>query len=260
MSLLRPERIHAILSPGQLVLARRVDDCEAFPLQGDSGDVEAVLRALELGLDKFPMRENRLSLMLADTYARCSLTAPVDTLLSVEEEGVLARQAFRERYGDVAQEWTIRYQPQDLGQPFMACAAETGLITGIQAICEKYEMRVDGIQPMLARVHAQVARSPHARTGWLAIVEPGWLHLALLQDRAWMQLASTRSFGSWAEDLNTLLHREATLHGQAHDAPLWLVSAVPGLTVPAQYSTWRLLPGLPAKSNLPYVDLVLGMQ
>lgn len=259
MSLLRPERIHAILAPGRLVLFRNAGDCQEIPLQ-DDGNEEGFLSQVEEAISKYVTSKSRLGLMLAGSHARYALTAPVDTLLSEKEEGALARQAFRERYGDASQDWIVRHQAQELGQAFFACAVEPDLISGIQSIGMNSGIRIDSIEPLLAVLYTQPMRIKPVQDGWLAIAEPGWLHLVLLKGRAWVQMASVRTFGHWADELKTLLMREATLHGQNHDAPLWLVSAIPGLSVPAQFSSWRLLPGRAAKSNMPYVDLALGMQ
>lgn len=255
---LRPERVHAILAPGQLVLARSASDSVAYPLQADGADMDSVLAQLEQAVGEYAKRKCRLQLMLAGDYARYALTAPVDTLLSEREEAVLARQAFRERYGDASQEWEIRFRPQELGKPFLACSVEPGLVKGMQSLKSKPEIRVESIRPLLAEVYAQPGWSRHAKDGWLAILEPGWLHLVLLQDRAWVQLASTRTFGGWADDLNILLMREASLHGQDAKAPLWLVSAVPNTKIPAQFDTWHWLPGQLSGASNPYLGLVLG--
>lgn len=218
----------------------------------------SVMARLEQAVAEYTSSKCRLQLMLAGDYARYALTAPVGSLLSEHEEAALARQAFRERYGETLQEWEIRYQPQELGKPFLACSVESGLVKGAQSLKSGHEIRVDSIRPLLAVAYAQFARSRHARAGWLAIVEPGWLHLVLLQDRAWMQLASTRTFGEWADDLNILLMREASLHGQNAKAPLWLTSAVPSLKIPTQFDTWHWLPGQPVGANKPYLGLALG--
>lgn len=230
----------------------------AYPLPADGADMGSVLTQLEKAVDEYANRKCRLQLMLAGDYARYALTAPVDTLLSEQEEAVLTRQAFRERYGETLQEWEIRFQPQELGKPFLACSVEPGLVKGVQSLKSGHEIRVDGIRPLLAEVYAQFGRLRRAGDGWLAILEPGWLHLVLLQDRAWVQLASTRTFGEWADDLNILLLREASLHGQDAKAPLWLASAVPNTKVPAQFDTWHWLPGQPAGASKPYLGLVLG--
>lgn len=258
MSRFRPDRLYATLAPGQLVLARTAGGSEVFPLQGGSEDAGTVLPQLELAFDKFATRKGRLRLMLGGAYARYALTAPVGALLSEVEEDALARQAIRQHLGDATEGWTVRYRIQERGQPFLACAVETALIDGIQSLCAKRGIRVDSIQPLLAWAYAQSARAPR-RDGWLAVVEPGWLHLILLQGWAWMHLASVRTFGGWEDELDILLRREAVLHGQDHEAPLRLVSAIPGLSCPARFPSWQLLPAASAKSDTPYLDLALGM-
>lgn len=260
MSLLRSERLHAILSSGLLVLARGNNDHTAYPLQGDAEDSGTVLRQLKQVLEKSASPHARLRLMLAGEWARYALTAPVPELLSALEEEALARQAFRERYGEASQQWSVRYLPQNPGQPFLACAADSALVEGMQALCRECDVRLVGLQPMLAVMRGQLGRRSPARDGWLVVVEPDRLHLVLLQDRSWMQMASAKTFGNWIEALDKLLKREATLHGREHDDPVWMVSAVPGLEIPAHRPSWRWLAPPPVNGGQPYIDFALDMQ
>lgn len=260
MSLLRSERLHAVLSSGQIILARGGSDRAAYPLQGEAGDSGAALRQLKQVLEKSASPHARLHLMLAGEWARYALTAPVPELLSVQEEETLARQAFRERYGEASQQWTVRYLPQNMGQPLLACAADSTLIEGMQALCRECDVRLASLQPMLAVMRGQLGRRSPARDGWLVVVEPDRLYLVLLQDRSWMQMASAKTFGDWAEALDKLLKREATLHGRNHDDPVWMVSAVPGLEIPAHRPSWRWLSSPPVNGGQPYIDVALDMR
>lgn len=261
MSRLWPDELLCVLSPQHLALidkslfGRGSGQNISRTLAADEDDHQAVLAAFEQALAQFEGKRSRLRLVLAGAFARYALTMPVTALLSAEEEAALARQCFIQRFGEASQAWVVRHKVQGLGEPFFCCAAPAALLDGIKALCTSRKIQPVSAEPLLAFAWQEARRKLPGRAGWLAVTEPGRVHLIALSNRAWVQLASTRTHDGWETALATLLQREASVLGRSADEPLWLIGAAPGMTLP-DARPWRWLTA--PQSDAPYLDLVMG--
>ncbi len=271
MSRLWPERLLGVLSPRHIALAKqpllgRATGAQfSRALEGDEDDHAQVLEAFEQGLVTLSAGHSKLKpaslkLVLAGSLARYALTVPVTTLLSVEEESALARQTFVQRYGDASLSWTVRYQAQGLGDAFLASAVDNTLLDKLKTLCQTYKVELESVEPLLATAWRKSRRQLSRKASWLAVTEPGRVHLLAVHDRAWLSLASAHIHEDWEAVLATLLQREAAVLdrnvlSKNGDETVWLMGAAPGINLPAA-RPWRWL--ATPTGDTPYLDFVLG--
>jgi hypothetical protein len=256
-----PDELRGVVSPRHLALVRKPllgrpsGQDYSHVLATDEESHEQILAAFEQGLTELAAEQSTLKLMLAGSLARYALTMPVSALLSVEEETALARQAFVQRYGDASQSWTVRHQVQGLSDPFICSAVETAFLDKLKMLCQTHKIQLAQAEPLLAVAWRKARHQLPGKANWLAVTEPGRVHLISLHNRAWINLASARTHGDWESVLVTLLQREASVLDGNENEAVWLMSAEPGLSLPSA-RPWRWL--TTPQSDAPYLDFVLG--
>ena len=261
MSRLWTDELLGVVSPQNIALVKKplfgTASAGGFSqtLQVDEDDHESILETFGQGLAQLSAPRSKLKLVLAGSLARYALTTPVNSLLSVEEETVLARQTFVHCYGDVSQDWMVRYQVQGLGEPFLCSAVEIGFVDKLRVLCRKHKIELRSMEPLLAIAWRKARRQLPSGTGWLAVTEPGRVHLISLQNRSWAHLAGSRTHGEWETVLATLLKREASIIDRSEDEPVWLMATGPGVKL-SETRSWRWLTA--PRGDTPHLDLVLG--
>jgi hypothetical protein len=149
----------------------------------------------------------------------------------------------------------VRYQIQGLGDPFLCSAVETAFIDKLKSLCQNHKIDLERAEPLLSIAWRKARRQIPGKANWLAVTEPGRVHLVSLYNRAWVNLASSRTHGNWEAVLATLLQREASILDRNEDETVWLIGTEPGVTLP-EARPWRWLTR--PKGDTPYLDLVLG--
>ncbi|MGO9444196.1 MAG: hypothetical protein ACLPXB_05375 [Thiobacillaceae bacterium] len=261
MSRLWPEELRGVMLSGQVALVRKPllggspKKGGALVLPVDPEDQEQLLHALDQALPRLSAGHSRLGLVLAGSLTRYALTPAVSALLSVQEETALARQAFIQRYGDASTDWTVRHQVQGLNDPFICSAVETAFLQKLKACCDRCKIQLSQVEPLLAVVWRKARRRIPETANWLAVAEPGRVHLVSLRRRAWMSLASVRTHGDFEDALATVLQREASVLEADADATVWVMSAATGVSLPTS-RPWRWLNQ--RDSTTPCLDFVLA--
>ncbi|MGA7178765.1 MAG: hypothetical protein WBX11_04145 [Thiobacillaceae bacterium] len=261
MSRLWTNDLLGVLSPQHIAVVKKTlfgrTAGEGFTqaLQADEDDHDSMLETFGQGLSQLAVVGSRLRLVLAGSLARYALTMPVNALLSMEEETGVARQTFVQRYGDASQGWTVRYQVQGLGEPFLCSAVETTLLDKLRMLCQNRKVVLSAVEPLLAIAWRKARRRLPGKAGWLAVTEPGRVHLIALQKNSWVNLASSRTHGDWETVLATLLQREASILERNENETVWLMATEPGLNI-SKARPWRWL--TTPQGDTPYVDFVLG--
>ncbi|MBU1395303.1 MAG: hypothetical protein KKE84_04070, partial [Gammaproteobacteria bacterium] len=131
---------------------------------------------------------------------------------------------FERVHGEAAAQWALRVSPGRNGEPMLASAVDARLLDALRATFAAAGVRLDSIQPSLMAVCNAHRRRLQGRHAWLALLEPGSLCLALLQDGRWARIRSMRIGPGWRVELALLLAREAYLAdpgAAARDVFLW---------------------------------------
>lgn len=245
MSRLSPERLIVTLAPGQLS-ARRVEGRRQAQLLDQHAIAVAasgpapwtgVFASLELLLDDPAWSKREINIVLSSHFVRYVILPP-GKRLGEREEMALARLVFRNLYGNLANDWTLRISPSG-GQARVASGIPNACLAELQAACEGRGTLVS-IQPMLMTVYNRIREEIDEDSGILALVEAGRITLATLADGQWQSIASRAAEGS---ELPALLDEIAALSGQAAGGRLWLCDP-DGLASVPDDTGWRV--GRPA--------------
>ncbi len=176
------------------------------------------LAALDQALGDAGARGGAAGVVLSNHFVRYLVLPWQPELNSARELGGLAQLRFKAVYGDAAAAWTVRCSEGGWGQPSVACAVDTELLAALRAALEARGLRLASMQPLLMAVFNDLRRK-FAGDAAFAIVEPGRLCLALMQQGAFDAIVSRRTPADAAQAIEQEL---ATLPPRADGAALEL--------------------------------------
>lgn len=252
MSLLSREQVTIGFSPAQLsALCRRgrrqPPEERLVPLAGNGEALwENALEALEILLDDKAWGGREVTLILSNHYVRYAVI-PKSRILAPARLNDLARIVFREIFGDLARDWALRVSPARQTRTLASGVPQT-LLTAISAICEE-RCTLRSIQPGLMPVFNRVRANLDRHSGTLALLEPGRITLAAIEQGQWL------SIDSRAGDGDHLPERLAEVHALSGHPPggrLWLCDLTGKAIVPDD-PAWlpeRLSAGRPANNGM----------
>lgn len=198
------------------------------------GAVEALAGALA-GLDPRPACAQ---VILSSHLVRYALVPWSDALSDEAEELAFARHGFTRIYGEAAAQWVLRVSPGGNRAPLLASAIDAPLFEALQEAFAGAGVRLDSVQPNLMTVYNDYRRRLRGGNGWLAVVEPGTLCLALFHQGRWARIRSLRTGPGWREELPLILERETYLADPAtasREVYLW----APGLREVPKDGRWQ---------------------
>lgn len=254
MSLSLRDELRVFLHPGQVVLARigrevtgrgivrrmlakQIVPCDDVPAAENPWAGAA--RALESALPGMAGRKQLATVIISSHFVRHALVPWSAELNSDEEEIAFARHSFRKIYGEVAERWELRLSPDRAGMPQLASGVDGRLLDALRALFERAGVTLGSIQPHLMAACNSSRHRLKWRSTWLALVEPGSLCLALLQQGSWAGVRTMRIGSGWRDELSLILEREAYLADSGMPAGEVLVWAPePGDAVLPEQVQW----------------------
>lgn len=200
MSRLWPDRIRIGFAPERVELA-------SFGLRGGSkprrqtsitcertaaaAAWEPPLEILAESLRAFASRGDRATVVLSNAFVRYLVIPWPSEVLSPRELGELAVMRSRATFGEAAADWTIRVCPGAYGQPSIACAVETALVSALRERLDELGLRLVSLQPLLMAAYNDIRREL-GRSSIFVIIESGRLGVSLLAEGEWHYVASRR--------------------------------------------------------------------
>jgi hypothetical protein len=188
-------------------------------------DWRPALAVLISKIETLAWRKADLDVVLSSHLARFVLM-PWTADVSEVDAAAYARHQFNAIYGSAADAWTVCMGVAHPRRPRVAAATERALVDELSAQVAPYDMRLHSLCPLLAAlVDALPAKDP-ALSGWVALVEPGCVHVACIDTGYCIDIRGTRYDGDPLPPLLTLL-RESALNTDrdTQDAPVKLYAA-----------------------------------
>lgn len=224
---LAPERLSALVVGG-LWRTRLIDRHALLLSDQDAVHWEKGVAALAKLLDEPAWTGRDIGVILSGHYVRHAVI-PAGSGMSDAERRNLAEVVFREVFGDLARDWELRVSPMAGGVPTIACGAPRPLLAALRETCEG-RGRLQSIQPSLMPVFNRVRQHMAKAVGCLALVEPGRITLAALDNGQWTYVDSRAGSGNL---LPQLLLEEGELHERQPGGILWLCDLSGDARVPA---------------------------
>lgn len=192
-----------------------------------------------------------LSVILAGTWGRCLLTAPIASLPGADDLTALARQTAAEAYGPQALDWHTQIQTQGPGLPLIVSVIKPAWLDALRQLAASLHLKLESVTPLLAACWNQSCRRIPAQASWFALTEPGRVQLLALQNGKWVSTASTRCEAE-TSGLRTLLHREAQFMNRPYEEGEAWVYATFQAPPKSRRWRWNLLTTVPAQ---PFANL-----
>ena len=154
-----------------------------------------------------------LTLVLSNQFVRYQIIPAMPAFSPADKVMAVATHCFRESYGDSVDNWTIRVSPIPHGDSLLISAIDTELVTAIETLCQKYQCRLNSLQPYLMSGFNSMRRQIGAGVSALVQVEAGRLTIALMRDGHWQNITAIKTVEDWSVDLAALISREMLLSG-----------------------------------------------
>jgi len=152
-----------------------------------------------------------LSIVLSNHFVRYKVI-PAPPAFTVPGKALLiATHCFRETYGDIVEDWTIKLNTVAGGDTLVACAVDSSLIAALQGLAKQYQCTLKSIQPYLMSGFNLARRQIKPLATCYAQVEEGRITIALIRDGAWQTIAGCVAGRDWELALTALIARETLL-------------------------------------------------
>jgi hypothetical protein len=169
----------------------------------------------------------RADVVLSNELARFAVLPWVAGLDGADERDGLARHAFVQAHGSVAETWELRFSDQAWGAPLLASAIDAALLAALRDRLAAHGWRLGSVQPLFAwsynRWRAQIAETSF----WFVAAEPRRLCIARHGAGGWESVRSHRVVRDWRRELPVLLTRERLQSPSAAGGRVYV--ATPGL-------------------------------
>lgn len=165
------------------------------PAQGWNWPLQEMNKILPRYADDHP----RVSIVLSNHLVHYALVPWSDLISSEEEQLAHAEHCFHMTYGAISSNWALRLSRSAIGAAQLASAVDEELLRNCRDMVRQHGLRLVSVQPYLMsafnRLNHQIKRSDV----WFALVEPGNICIARLQDGKWTRLRTARLGGRWEE-------------------------------------------------------------
>ena len=125
----------------------------------------------------------KIRLVLSNAFVRFAVLPWREGVVARQDWLGLARHAFRQDYGNVADAWSIRVSLGEYGAPVVASAIDQTFFDSLQLAAEKIGFKWQAILPLA------MCLLNRKQTGWLLIAEPQHLLLCQTAQGQWQQFS-----------------------------------------------------------------------
>jgi hypothetical protein len=192
------EHVTVEMSPASLgVRGERIACDPGYGAEPWQGALEQ-LKSLSLG-------RCRVTVELSSHFVRYALVPWTDALSTPAEEAVYVRHHFAKIHGERAKGWAVRATEAPAGEPRLASAIDSGLLTSLKEIFQGKKAKLVSIQPALMRRFNAARRALPEEGAWLVIAEPERACVALHGGKAWRAVQNAK--GGWRAALERERHR-----------------------------------------------------
>jgi hypothetical protein len=249
VSLWSRERVEVRLSPHAIALRRVAGGRRARELgryEFGVGAVEAAhdwkpaLAMLNARFEALAWRKADLDIVLSGHFTRLMLM-PWTANVSEQDAAAYARHQFNAIYGSHADAWSVSLGVAHPHRPRVAAATERALVEALTAQAAAYDMRLCSLRPLLSTLVDALPANDQALSNWVALLEPGCVHVACLDAGHCIDVRSARYETDPVPALLSLL-RESALNADrdTDNAQVKLYAAVaPDCALLRQHG-WRV--------------------
>jgi hypothetical protein len=256
---LAPGRMDAVrfsrgLKPAQI--AKVTARCQ--PTQEGSA-WQSVAQELEKNLMNQAKAE--LFITLSNHFVRYVTLPPQAEISTPEEVKSYATFRMREVYGERINAWVLSISEWNPINGAICAAIPRDLLTQLEAMAERHQCKLGGIEPYLASVYDHWRKPLSGNKLYLALIEAGRICIALRVNGVWHNIRNQKILYNAADELLAALEQEAILSGAKEASELVHLFAPehPQLTLP-QDCGWHIVPVQTAHPALAHYPSALANQ
>jgi len=216
------DELYVSLSPGHIGVAhvqrklslsgvkREVTAKQSIARNADieSLDWDWALQEMDTLLTRYEDVHPNVVVVLSNHFVHYVLV-PWSNLVSSDEEQIAhARHCFQIAYGVASSTWELRLNSSSVGSAQLASAVDEKLLMACKEIIKRHGLQLTSVQPYLMSAFNRFKHQIQRTDAWLALVEPGSICLAQLQEGEWKRLRTARLGNDW-DDFSRFISREA---------------------------------------------------
>ncbi len=225
MSRLWPDRIVVGLEPGRLTAIRsrwgwkpQIVARHDQRLEDDQKSWKPIVAALTHLLSLPEWHKGRVEVVLSNHFVHYAVV-PTTATLNREAQHNLAQLVFKQKFGDLSQGWDIRISANDKGNRHMASAIPKDFLDALRVALGK---RLHSLRPALMCAINQSLKVLGSEAGHLALLEPGRITLASLDEGQWQVILSRAVMSGDFDDLPRLISEECLIGPNTTSCRVWL--------------------------------------
>lgn len=191
----------------------------------DQPEWQAPLDALAAWLKQPGHGAGELHCVLADRFVRYALIPWTDDVQKPAELEVFARINFETVLGAANNDWLIKVDRSEYGQPAVASAVDRRLMEALQAIAKASKTRLSAIQPHFMQVFNHVRQRINGDV-LFAVLDAGQCIVATIKNDTWHSLRALKIERADPEShLQKLIGRERLLQGLNEQVKTYVYSS-----------------------------------
>ena len=202
------DELHVSLSPDQVgvalvrrslglkkikreVIARQSLACTPDP---QAGSWEGAVQVLDKLLAQYAEERPLVTIVLSNHFVRYALVPWSDLISSDEQQMAFTRHCFEVTYGAMSAAWVVRLSRTTVGAAQIASAVDEKLLAACNEVVKRHGLRLASVQPYLMSAFNRLKLQFQDLDAWFALVEPGSICLAQLQQGKWVQNENVRDW------------------------------------------------------------------
>ncbi len=176
----------------------------ASPDLGWSQTLDALQDVL---LNTKQLKQGELQVILASDFVRYLALPAHEGVIRQSQKVDFARAAYREVYGNLADEWLIRCDDAAPDLNTISAAVDTKLIDALNNVADESKMKLTSVQPYLMPVFNRLKSQLNTGSLYFAIIEPNRILFANLQSGRWQQVRSFLLEKDWQNQIKKITQR-----------------------------------------------------
>ncbi|HEX4944873.1 MAG TPA: hypothetical protein VFV55_11010 [Usitatibacteraceae bacterium] len=222
------DELHIAIRPTELVRVRRTFGARGVRAEHATSPVEpaadnrawrSAIDVLAQGVAQLAERPASVRIVLSNHFVRYAIAPWRDDMRSPAEREGFIRHCFRENYGDAAEGWVIRENPEPYGRASLACAVDRELVDAVRDVFRGTRLSLAAIQPLFMAAFNKY-RKALGSTGCFLVYEKGRLCGATYADGEWRSALAVRVEEGCFNAAT--IERELLLQGVPEDFPVFL--------------------------------------
>jgi hypothetical protein len=185
-------------------------------------ELEKLLMKSQAG---FSGRGLPITIVLSNQFVRYKIIPAMPPLTTADKILAVASHYFRETYGDIVDDWSIRVNPLPDGDTVIASAVDSSLLAALETMMLEHACKLKSIQPYLMSGFNSICSQIKTLPSCYVQVEAGRLNIALIRGGAWYSVTGSSAGQDWPEQLSSLIDREMLLAGWQHEQPTIYLAA-----------------------------------